>query len=789
MGRRHLDHRRGHFAGRSVVGLALALLLSSFALAAEDLSRLTLREAISVLEDEGLTVFYSSDLVKPWMLVRESPAADEPMEVLDEILAPYGLTTEAGPEGSRLVVRAEAMPAGVDRAAVAPEPARDEPAPAIEAPVLEEIVVNASLYRLRRDQVTARRTLGTADLAQIPELGDDPLRVVARLPGAAAGDFTARTNVRGGDSDEMLVRFDDFRLYDPFHLKDFQGVFSSIDPSVVSDIDVYTGGFPVIFGDRMSGVVDIEPFLPEDGLYREISLSLFNAGVVLAGDSAAGDNDWLVAGRRGNLDLLLNIVDSSLGEPNYNDFYGRYRRSVSDSLTLTLNGLLFDDDIQLFDGDREERAEADYRDEYVWLRADYEPHGALAGTVLVGRSRLSSFRRGSTEQEGISSGSLHDRRDLTIDSVQADFSHAINRRMALEFGGEFRRATGRYELREDVAFDLLFDTPGVWQEPERFRDFRLRREGEHYGLYSNLRIELGDRWTLQTGVRWDKDTLSPDQASHVSPRLALMYRPTDRATLRASWGRFFQSQSIHELQVADGITRFSPAQRSDHLVLSLDYRLRPDIDLRLETYRKSYGSLRPRFENLVNTFVLLPELKPDRIRIEPDGALARGTEVSLRSRGDDKLDWWVSYVWAQVEDEFDEDDISRSWDQTHSLNAGIAWRGERWDFSAAARSHTGWPTTPIGLAQAEPVAIAETGPRNSTRFSAYHSLDVRVARRFPFSDTNNLTVFLEVRNLLARENPCCLEYEFEDEDGEAILDTKTIDYLPIFPSIGFIWRF
>lgn len=787
MQRRRPDRNRT-VAPRARPRLAGVLaLLCSFA-AADDLSRMSLQEAIASLEEQGLTVFYSSDLIKPWMIVREPPQAQEPAAILSEVLEPYGLAIEAGPGGSLLIVRATPVDSPPQRRDERPT----ETAPPVSkppAPTLQEIVVNASRYRLRRDGVSTVRSLAAADLSRMPDLGDDTLRAVARLPGAASGDFSARTNIRGGSSDEMLVRFDDLRLYDPFHLKDFQSVFSSIDPSVVSDVDVYTGGFPVVYGDRMSGVIDIEPLLPEDQWYRELSFSLFNAGAVLAGRTEDGDADWVVSARRGNLDLVLDIIDSSYGDPSYRDFYGRYSRRLGESLSVTFNALVFDDDIDLFDGDREERAQADYRDDYYWLRLDYAPSAALNGSMLLGRSEIESERRGSSEQDGISTGMLRDHRKLTIDSLQTDWAVSLTPAVMLEFGGELRRARGRYRFSEEVEFDLLFDVPGAWDTVERERELGVRPAGDHYGLYGNLRAELSDTWVLQTGLRWDKDTLSSDQEDHVSPRLALMYRPDGRITLRASWGRFYQSQSIHELQIADGITDYSPAQRSDHWVLGLDYRLRRNTQLRLEAYRKTYSSLRPRFENLVNSFVLLPELKPDRIRIAPDEALARGAELSLSNIGYGGLDWWLSYSWARVEDTFADGTVRRSWDQTHTLDAGIAWRGERWEFSAVGKMHTGWPTTAIGLAETEPVPIAAAGPRNGERFGDYRSLDVRAARHFRFSDTNKLTVFLEVQNLLGRSNPCCLEYEFEDEDEQPYIDKEVLDNLPTFPSLGFVWRF
>ena len=53
----------------------------------------SLVEVLTALESAGLEVYYSSDLVQPWMKVATEPVAAEPGEQLREILAPFGLTT------------------------------------------------------------------------------------------------------------------------------------------------------------------------------------------------------------------------------------------------------------------------------------------------------------------------------------------------------------------------------------------------------------------------------------------------------------------------------------------------------------------------------------------------------------------------------------------------------------------------------------------------------------------------------------------------------------------------
>ena len=71
------------------------------------------------------------------------------------------------------------------------------------------------------------------------------------------------------------MRFDGLRLYNPYHLKNFQSIFSTVDPRLVRSIDVYTGGFPAIYGDRMSSVIDIASMTPPEERYPRAQLELF----------------------------------------------------------------------------------------------------------------------------------------------------------------------------------------------------------------------------------------------------------------------------------------------------------------------------------------------------------------------------------------------------------------------------------------------------------------------------------------------------------------------------------
>jgi outer membrane receptor protein involved in Fe transport len=316
----------------------------------------------------------------------------------------------------------------------------------------------------------------------------------------------------------------------------------------------------------------------------------------------------------------------------------------------------------------------------------------------------------------------------------------------------------------------------------------VRPSGHHYAAYASWRLEAAEAITADFGLRWDRTTLVDENGDALSPRVGLLWQAGGATRVRAGWGRFFQAQGIDELAVSDGDPRFYPGQHAQHWVASIEHRLRDGLDLRLEAYHKQYDDLRPRYENLLNPLVVLPEIKPDRIRIEPGSAKADGVEVSLDyERG--PYVGWLAYSWSSVTDRVDGRDVRRSWDQTHYLTGGASYGSERWDLSLTVAWHSGWPTTGVSLRTLEPIALVDTGPRNAERLGTYLRFDARIARHFEVGADQRLTVFVDVSNLTNRRNDCCTEYQIETEEPVPFLDVAPLESLHTVPSIGVIWEF
>lgn len=732
-------------------------------------------DVLSELRSAGFTFIYSTNTIPSQLLVTSEPRATEGLELAREILAQHGLTLiEAAPKVYSVARGAAPVPVAV---AATPRPTSQ----------VEEIVVQTSRYSFSNDFGSTSTFLKQDELKDLPQLADETLRAVQRLPGSATNGFSSVGPVRGGEPGEIAIVLDGLRLYEPFHLKNFLSPVSLLDSRLIEGVEFYSGGFPAVYGDRMSAIVDARSVRPGQPRYYEIGINLFHSSALGSMTFDDGRGHALVSYRRSNVGDLVQFSENDFGEPNYQDAFGRLDYALTDRTTAALDVLVSEDEIRAIRGDDTQRVRAEYRNVYAWATLDHDWTDAARSRVILSYTDLTNHRRG-TIVEPLRNASVLDDRLFHVLGLRWENELATGM-LQHRFGIEGRRLWGEYNYASDVAWSANAPFPG---SPARRVERRLTPQPEGYETlgYWDVRADLADRWTFQGGLRVDTQTYDgSDDGEQWSPRLSVLYKVGDDSHLRASWGRFYQAQGINELQVEDGIDRFYPVQFADHFIVGFDHAFEAGVDLRVEAYRKRYRRLNPRFENMFDPLVLFPEAEVDRVMIDPESARGYGVETLLRLRQRGSWSGWMSYTWSTIEDRIGGRDVPRSWDQRHAINLGVVWSKGPWTAALANSYHTGWPTTTLAFDSSTTTPQVSSAQRNRSRFAAFNSLDFRVTRVFALS-RGVLDVFVEVTNATQRENPCCIQYEPRAGANGTTVYTRDLDsWLPLVPSAGVLWRY
>jgi outer membrane receptor for ferrienterochelin and colicins len=149
------------------------------------------------------------------------------------------------------------------------------------------------------------------------------------------------------------------------------------------------------------------------------------------------------------------------------------------------------------------------------------------------------------------SGEVQDHRDLTEGDwvgSQLAYDFSIPRVGVLTVGGEvnadIRALQQHYEESPQRVYFLNADHPDV-----------------SLGVFAQQQWQMASAWTAYFGVRFDDSRL---HAAFVSPRVALVYRASERTTYKFLYGRAFRNPNAYEAYYADGMTQIgNPSLRPE----------------------------------------------------------------------------------------------------------------------------------------------------------------------------------------------------------------------------------
>lgn len=177
----------------------------------------------------------------------------------------------------------------------------------------------------------------------------DVMKVVLTLPGVqTVGEGTVGLNVRGGATNQNLILFNDAIVYNPSHMF---GFFSTFNPDVLKNVELYKSGVTADYGGRLSSVLDVSA---RDGNLKKFSvsggLSPITGRLTVEGPIIKEKSSFIIGVRSTYSDWLLKQVNNAKLKNSTASFYditANINHKINDNNTLTLSGYFSQDQFKL----------------------------------------------------------------------------------------------------------------------------------------------------------------------------------------------------------------------------------------------------------------------------------------------------------------------------------------------------------------------------------------------------------------------------------------------------------
>lgn len=159
----------------------------------------------------------------------------------------------------------------------------------------EELVIEESYYN-KKDKVGTSVLINKEEIKNLAMRGtiEDVISSIKTLPGVSySANFHTDLSVRGGRDDEVIASMDGFIIRNPYYWGSARSIFN---PNIVESAVFNNGVFPAKYGMAMSGLLEINTVVPNEGFkayfnnalstfetYIQTPVGLKNAGLMFGG--------------------------------------------------------------------------------------------------------------------------------------------------------------------------------------------------------------------------------------------------------------------------------------------------------------------------------------------------------------------------------------------------------------------------------------------------------------------------------------------------------------------------
>ena len=695
---------------------------------------------------------------------------------------------------------------------------------------LKAVEINAYISNYTSGTAMSRTKLDMATIKVLPAfLGEvDLLKTIQLLPGVqAAGEGNSGFYVRGGGPDQNLILFDDALVYNGSHLLGFFSVFNS---DAIEGVELYKGGMPAKYGERLASVIDITQRKgSKDRFQGRGGLGLISSRLTLEGPISKGKSSFIVSGRRTYVDALVAPFipkDSEFGGSQYffYDLNGRLDWDLGNGSSLYLSGYFGDDNFDFSSPQTEFKTDISWGNRIV--SGGYQK--VLSSDALFQVN--GSFSRYNFGFSG------------SQDEFLLEFSSQIS---DYRIKPQFDFKIGTHHLKTGLTYTFHDIVPNKSSAEQGETIFNLGEPQQFYGheaaIFISDEFNINENWKIEAGLRVSafvqtgpftrfvvdeagakQDTIDYGNGEIIAdylgwePRLSTSYQISEKASVKASFTQNYQY--IH-------LANLSP------LALPTDVWL-PSTDLVQPQLGRQYAlgyfrlfdggaieaSAEVYYKDMENLIEYKENTQPsDGVDNNEDNLLtfgrgeSYGIELFLR-KNTGKTTGWIGYTLSRTERQFDEINggawYPATFDRRHDIALVVAHKlSNKWTFSSNFVFGTGRAITlPVSGYFVENTLVYNYADRNSFRMRDYHRLDLSATystrttkKRVDRISGEIIEVEKKVQsqwvfsiyNVYSRLNPYFYYFDNQGEaaDGTFQVQAKQVSLFPILPSVTWNFQF
>ncbi len=676
------------------------------------------------------------------------------------------------------------------------------------------------IIRLSSDEISSVK-ISPKLIEKLPNLGEvDVMRSFQLLPGiSGTNESSSGLYVRGGTPDQNLILFDGMTIY---HVDHFFGFFSAFNANTIDDIELMKGGFPAVYGGRLSSVMEITG-KPADMEHIKGGggLSLLSANAYLEIPVIKDKVSFQIAARRSYSDIIQTGL--------YNKIFDMYNQTTTTVTTGPTGG---------FGGRRsfqQQTVTPTFHFYDLNSKITYKPSSQdeIFVSLYNGEDKLDQSQSISSEfSRNGSQGGLKNLTNWGNTGISAQWLRRWNdnfdSHLFISYSNYFNLTDREYnsggtgtQLSTSQAFDNANLSNNIKDITFRFKNewkignsnhvdfgteitqYDIKYTGQRtdtltvngkailYSFYVQDNIDITKKLHFLAGYRGSY--FAGTSEFYSEPRASLIYNLSKEISLKAAFGKYYQFvscvtqedilQGNKEYWVLDNKTDV-PVSRAFHYVAGATYE-KGNYLFNVEGYYKSLDNVLEESQRATSNF-LAPE---NTDNIYSGTGIEKGIEF-LAQKKIGNTTGWLCYTLGSAIYNFPDLNYGKSFyadqDQTHEVKAVINRTIKRWDFAATFVYATGKPyTAPESLYQLTMLdgttnTYYHLNEKNGDRLPPYSRVDLAATYNW---ETRSAKMHLSasVFNLLNHQN---IWYKEFNPQGYQ-LNITNVNYLGFTPNLSF----